>query len=75
MQKPKSWKAEEVIGLVPNELLDNLASETGVDYSIKKLHGKSIFKLFLFAFLTGGGIPLTRQPRTMALAESRGFFN
>lgn len=58
MQKPKSWKAEDVIGLVPDELLDNLADETGVDYSVKKLHGKNVFKLFLFAFLTGGGISL-----------------
>lgn len=58
MQKQKNWKAEDVIGLVPDELLDNLALETKVDYSVKKLHGKSIFKLFLFSFLTGGGISL-----------------
>lgn len=58
MQKQKIWKAEDIIGLVPDELLDNLASETGVDYSVKKLHGKNIFKLFLFAFLNGGGISL-----------------
>src|SRR3989344_1388488 len=58
MQKQKIWTAEDIIGLVPDELLDNLAAETGVDYSVKKLHGKSIFKLFLFAFLNGGGLSL-----------------
>jgi len=58
MQKQKIWTAEDVIGLVPDELLDNLAAETSVDYSVKKLHGKSVFKLFLFAFLNGGGISL-----------------
>jgi hypothetical protein len=58
MLTQKSWKAEDVIGLVPDELFDRLADETGVDYSVKKLHGKSIFKLFLFAFLTGGGMSL-----------------
>src|SRR3989338_11448241 len=58
MQKQKIWTAEDIIGLVPDELLDNLAAETGVDYSVKKLHGKSIFKLFLFVFLNGGGLSL-----------------
>lgn len=58
MQKLKSWKVEDVISLVPDELLDSLADETGVDYSVKKLHGKSIFKLFLFTFLSGGGLSL-----------------
>lgn len=58
MRKQKSWKAEEVIGLVPDDLLDNLSLETGVDYSVQKLYGKNLFKLFLFAFLNGGGISL-----------------
>lgn len=51
-------KADEVIDLVPDNILDNLADETGVDYSVKKLKGKIIFKLFLFAFLNGGSISL-----------------
>jgi len=52
------WKAEDIIGLVPDELLDDLADETGVDYSVKKLHGKHIFKLFLFGFLNGRAMSL-----------------
>lgn len=43
--------ADDVIGLVPDKILDRLANETGVDYSVQKLHGKIIFKLFLFALL------------------------
>lgn len=58
MQKLKVWKAEDIIGLVPDELLDNLSLESGVDYSVQKLHGKTVFKLFLFAFLSGSKISL-----------------
>jgi hypothetical protein len=54
----KMWKAADIIGLVPDELLDNLSSETGVDYSVKKLQGKHIFKLFLFALLDRASISL-----------------
>lgn len=58
MLKQKFWKAEDIIGLAPDELLDNLSVETGVDYSVQKLYGKAVFKLFLFAFLNGGGVSL-----------------
>jgi hypothetical protein len=56
--KRRPVPAEEVIGLIPDELLDGLADETGVDYSIAKLHGKVIFKLFLYAVLTQRKISL-----------------
>lgn len=58
MEKRYLWKAEDVINLVPDALLDNLSMETGVDYSVQKLHGKVMFKLFLFAFLSGSKISL-----------------
>jgi len=58
MQKHKIWSAADIIGLVPDELLDDLSSETGVDYSVKKLQGKYIFKLFLFALLDKASISL-----------------
>lgn len=50
--------ADEIIGLVPDELLDRLADETGVDYSVQKLQGKVVFKLFLYAALTQRKISL-----------------
>lgn len=40
--------AEEVIGLIPDSILDSLAVETKVDCFVKKLSGKLIFKLFLY---------------------------
>lgn len=71
----KSWKAEDVIGLIPDELLDNLSAETGVDYSVKKLRGKIIFKLLLFAFLNGGGISLRILEAIFQSERFRNFFN
>lgn len=50
--------ARDVIDLVPDALLDRLAFETGVDYSVQKLHGKILFKLFLFAILQQGDVSL-----------------
>lgn len=58
MKNQKAWKAEDIIGLVPDTLLDTLSHETGVDYSVKKLSWKAIFKLFLFAFLNGSTVSL-----------------
>jgi len=75
MQKQKTWKAEDIIGLVPDELLDKLTLETGVDYSVKKLHGKSVFKLFLFAFLTGGGVSLRILATIFKSERFKNLFN
>ena len=75
MQKSKFWKVEDIIGLVPDELLDNLAIETKADYSVKKLHGKAIFKLFLFAFLTGGGVSLRILEAIFKSERFKNLFN
>lgn len=75
MQKQKVWKAEDIIGLVPDELLDQLSNETGVDYSVKKLKGKIIFKLFLFAFLNGGSISLRILEAIFKSKRFRNLFN
>lgn len=75
MLKQKLWKAEDVISLVPDEILDNLSSETGVDYSVKKLRGKSIFKLFLFACLNGGGVSLRLLEAIFQSERFRNLFN
>ena len=44
-------KAEEVIGLIPDSMLDSLSLKTGVDCFVKKLSGKIVFKLFLYGVL------------------------
>jgi len=51
-------KAEEVIGLIPDKVLDSLSVETGVDCFVKKLSGKIIFKLFLYGILNCRNISL-----------------
>jgi transposase len=47
--KHKKVPVEELLSLIPDELLDQLSQETKVDYQVKKLTGKLIFKLFLYA--------------------------
>lgn len=51
-------KAEEVIGIIPDELLDKLALEHQVDCSVKKLKGKVIFELFLYGIISGKNVSL-----------------
>jgi len=43
--------AHEIINIIPDKFLDNLAVKTNVDCFVKKLKGKIIFKLFLYAVL------------------------
>ena len=51
-------RVEDIIGLLPDDLLDHLSFTHRVDYSVKKLKGKIVFKLFLYAFLTSRTISL-----------------
>lgn len=72
MPKTRTITAEEIIGLVPDELLDRLTIETNVDYSVQKLYGKTVFKLFLYAFLNSKTISLRILE---AIYESEKFKN
>lgn len=54
----KPINAKEAIGIIPDELLDKLALENKVDYSVKKLQGKVVFQLFLYGILSGKRISL-----------------
>lgn len=58
LNQSKSLSAEEVVGLIPDELLDQLSLETDVDSFVKKFHGKVVFKLFIYAMLTTKTISL-----------------
>lgn len=53
-----TMRVEDIIGLVPDTLLDRLSFTNKVDYSVKKLQGKILFKLFLYALLTSRTISL-----------------
>lgn len=67
--------ANEVIGLVPDELLDQLSNETRVDYSVKKLQGKVIFKLFLYALLNNKTISLRMLAAIYNSEKFKNLFN
>eukprot|EP01136_Pigoraptor_vietnamica_P014333 Opistho-1_new@56406 len=45
-------KVKEILALLPDEYIQELASTTHVDYYAKKLKGKIIFKLLLLSVLT-----------------------
>jgi hypothetical protein len=44
--------ARQIIGYIPQELLEKLSLEYNVDFQVKKLDGVSMFKLLLYSFLT-----------------------
>lgn len=75
MPKTKSVKAEEIIGLIPDELLDRLTIETKVDYSVQKLHGKTVFRLFLYAFLNSKTISLRILEAIYKSEKFKNLFN
>src|SRR6478736_7435187 len=43
---------EKLLSLVPDNLIENLAIETGVDHYAKKLQGEVIFKLLLYCIIS-----------------------
>ena len=49
---------DDLIKLIPEELLAELAFETKVDFQAKKLFGQVIFNLLLFGLLKGERIGL-----------------
>jgi len=44
----KKIALSELLNMIPDEFLDKLSEETQVDYQVKKLTGKVIFKLLLY---------------------------
>ncbi|MBU2652069.1 MAG: IS4 family transposase [Bacteroidetes bacterium] len=50
--------ASDLIKLIPDELLLDLAAETNVDYQVKKLYGRNVFNLLLFGLLENERIGL-----------------
>lgn len=51
-------KVEDILKLIPNEVLDSLAEETKVDRNVKKLKGKSLFQLFLLSLISSDRVSL-----------------
>jgi hypothetical protein len=47
----RKLNVSKIIKMIPQELLENLAYDTRVDYQVKHLHGVLMFQLFLFSIL------------------------
>lgn len=45
-------RAEELIAMIPDKLLEDLSIETGVDKYSKKLQGKLLFKLLIYSIVS-----------------------
>lgn len=58
MRPKKSINYQELISLVPEQLLDQLAQETEVDHSVSKLTGKNMFSLLLYGLTSGKAVSL-----------------
>lgn len=58
MQPNKEITVEELLKLIPDELLEHLAVETKVDYQVKKLNGLNMFKLLMYGLLKSDRIAL-----------------
>ncbi|MDR3642845.1 MAG: IS4 family transposase [Candidatus Doudnabacteria bacterium] len=56
--KLKPLTALQVIDLVPDSILDALSQESGVDFGVKKLQGKVLFKLIIYSFLSSKQVSL-----------------
>jgi hypothetical protein len=41
----------DLLGLIPQDLLDHLAEDAKVDHQVKKLYGRNVFNLLLFGLL------------------------
>ena len=48
----------DLLKLIPDDLLLDLAAETKVDYQVKKLFGRNVFNLLLFGLLRSERIGL-----------------
>ena len=44
-------KVQDLLKLIPDDLLADLSSETNVDYQVKKLYGRNVFSLLLFGLI------------------------
>lgn len=42
---------DDLLKLIPEELLLDIAAETNVDYQVKKLYGRNVFNLLLYALI------------------------
>ena len=67
-------KVNEIIGLIPEKLFDDLSAETKVDTQVKYLTGETIFKLILFSMLGSNKLSLRVMEGFLKSAQFK-YFN
>jgi transposase len=58
MRPKKSITCQELLELVPDQLVECVAKETNVDYSVSKLTGRNMFALLLYGLISGKEVSL-----------------
>jgi len=67
--------AERIVNIIPDALLDQLSLSDKIDYSVKKLRGKTIFKLMLYSFLSAKTISLRILEAIYNSVKFKNLFN
>ncbi|MBN8789493.1 MAG: IS4 family transposase [Terrimonas sp.] len=65
--------AKELIGLIPEDIFEELSAETKVDAQVKKLSGEVIFKLILFSMLNSSKPSLRVMEAYLQSAQFKSF--
>lgn len=67
--------ANEVIGLIPRHVFEELSAETKVDHQVKKLTGEVMFKLILFSMLSTNKLSLRMMEALLQSCQFKAFCN
>lgn len=64
---------DELLKLIPENIFEELALETKVDFQVKKLTGETIFKLILFSMLNSDKLSLRVMESFLCSAKFKSF--
>jgi transposase len=67
----KKASARDILGLIPDEVFQEVSAETQVDKHVKKLTGRSIFQVFLLSLMGGSPSSLTVMSRLFSSEKVR----
>jgi hypothetical protein len=67
--------AKELLSVIPDELLANMAQSSTVDYQVKKLFGKSMFYLLLYGLLESNRASLRSLEEVFNSTKFKVIFN
>jgi hypothetical protein len=67
----KKVGVKDILGMIPEELFQEISAETRVDKHVKKLTGRSIFQVFLLSLIGGSPSSLTVMSRLFSSEKFR----